>query len=545
MTRPGLRRPGTDLLPAAILAVAIAGACLWVLLLGRGSSFWSDDWAFIVFRQGHDPDVFLRAFNGHFAAVPIALYKLLLQAFGLGHHWPYRAAVLGLHAAGVVLVWLYLRERVGPWAALAPALVLLAFGPAAELLVYPVNVGFQLAIVCGVGALLLLDGGPGRRRAAAACALLTVGIASSSVAVPFLLVAASSVLAPEARRTRWWVVAVPATVYAAWTLAYGTSELVWSNADIVWAYGMDGLARTTGALAALGPEWGRTLVVAAAALVLWAIARAPRAPTRLIGLALGLLAFWALTGLARAQLGVPGSERFLYPSAVLLVLVLGEALSGRRVPRRLAPALAVVVAAVVYANGTALHDQTLAIRDIGANVAGGVAAVVAEPGSTPDAFRPPLPLYGANAGQLRTAVRLYGAPPSNSAPGRQSFDDVLRAAAAPLLRAAPPGGRLAPPAATAGPGTTLTPRRGCLVAAPGAAGALVLAELPRGGLLVRAGAAPVEVRTRRLATGFGAVDVRVAAGAARLLGPLPASGPPPWNTRLTSTAGFTVCAAAG
>lgn len=542
MTRPGVRWAGTDRLPAAILALAIAGLCLWVMALGRGSSFWSDDWAFIVFRQGHEPDVFLRAFNGHFAAVPVALYKLLLQVFGLGHHWPYRAVVLALHATGVALTWMYLRARIGAWAALAPALVLLAFGAAAELLVYPVNIGFQLAIACGLGALLLLDGGPGRRRAVAACALLTVGIASSSVAVPFLLVVACSVLAPDARRTRWWVVAVPAAVYALWTLAYGTGELVWSNGDIVWSYGADGLARTAGALVALGPDWGRTLVVASAALVLWTIARAPRPPIRLIGLALGLLAFWALTGLARAQLGVAGSERFLYPSAVLVVLMLGEALAGRRLPTRLAPALAVAVGLVVYSNGTALHNGTLAIRDIGAGVAGGVAAVVAEPVATADGFRPPLPLYGATAGQLRAAVRRYGAPPSDSAPGRQAFDDVLRAAAAPLARSAPARPGADAPAAAAAAGTTLTRRGGCLLAAPGPAGALVLADLPAAGLVIRAGAGAVEFRTRRHATGFGAPDGQVPAGASRLLGPLAATGAPPWRARLSSTAGFAVCA---
>ena len=420
--------------------------------------------------------------------------------------------MLGLHITGVVLAWVYLRRRIGAWAALAPALVLLVFGPATELLVYPVNVGFQLAIVCGIGALLLLDGAPGRRSALGACALLTVGVASSSVSIAFLIVAACTVLGPATRRSQWWVVGVPAAVYLIWTAAYGADELHWSNAKIAWQYSVEGLARTAGSLVALGPDWGRPLALGAAALVLWTIARAPRPPLRVIGLALGLVVFWALTAMARAQLGVPGSERFLYPSAVLLALLLGETLAATALPRRLAPVLAAVVVAVIVANGAQLHDQTLAIRDMGAAVSGGVAAVRLEPAATPDGFHPPVLVYGGTAGQLRNAVRLYGSlfpAPTEieraSLPARRSADDTLRAASAPLLRAAAPG------AATA---------RGCVDEGAGQADV----DLPAGGLLVRPGVAPVEVRTRRFAPKFGAADGTVAVGATQRLVAAPGDG---------------------
>src|SRR4051794_10801201 len=145
------------------------------------------------------------------------------------HYWPYRVMVLIVHVVALTLVYLYTSRRLGGWMALVLVALLVIYGAAVELYVYPVNVGFQLAIATGVGALLLLDEPTTRRRAVAATALLTVGIASSTVALPFVLAAIVDVARRPQRRALWWVPAVPVAVYLLWSVKYGDGQLVWKN----------------------------------------------------------------------------------------------------------------------------------------------------------------------------------------------------------------------------------------------------------------------------------------------------------------------------
>src|SRR2546426_3183670 len=74
----GLQRhlPETRLAVAA-LAVAMAAAAGGLWWLGRGTTFFFDEWNFVTLRSRGGLDTLLQSHNGHLYAVPAVLYRLL------------------------------------------------------------------------------------------------------------------------------------------------------------------------------------------------------------------------------------------------------------------------------------------------------------------------------------------------------------------------------------------------------------------------------------------------------------------------------------
>ena len=96
-----------------LLAVFTLAACLWMAYFARAITFWSDDWAFIVFRREWDASALLSHHNGHLVAVHALVYKIFFEVFGLTSIWPYKGLVLGMHLVVVGLIYLYAARRVG------------------------------------------------------------------------------------------------------------------------------------------------------------------------------------------------------------------------------------------------------------------------------------------------------------------------------------------------------------------------------------------------------------------------------------------------
>lgn len=530
-------------LPTLLLGVLLLAGAAWILYIARDAQFWSDDFAFVIFRQGHAPHVLLGSFNGHFALFPIVSYKILLALFGMHHYWPYRVVVLIVHLVALVMVYAYTRRRVGDWAALAAVALLIIYGAAVELYVYPVNLGFQLAIATGLGALLLLDEPTTRRRAVFATVLLTIGIASSTVALPFALATIVDVARRAERRALWWVPAIPLGVYVLWSLKYGDGQLIWKNTGQVWGYTMIGIARSTGGLFALDENWGRAIGAVLLGVILWRASKLDR----LVALVAGLFGFWALTAMARAQLGTEGAERFLYPSAVLLVVIMAETARGVRLPLRLAVVAPLAVVGIVVANGFSSFNSADAISGIGQTTSGGLRALALAAPDTTSTVVPSLPYYGANAKQLAAAVRKFGAPggspsslPSASGDAQVGADTMLRAIATPP-GAPSPDARAGVPGPLRGAGMVARSRGGCLIVTPTGTTTLQL-QMPATGLTVRNdGTAPVTVTTRRFAGFGGSPDVTVAPGAATQLHLTTAPGTAPWIASVGASAPFRLC----
>ena len=333
VTRETAARPRRRSLPAgagwiafgALALVAFAG----LLYLGRSTTFYFDEWDWVQGRRAWNAAALLEPHNEHLSLVPVLVFKLLFSTVGTDSYVPFRVAGLLLHCGVAALLFAYTRTRVGELLALGAAAVVLFLGTAWPDVLWPFQIGFLSSLAAGIGALLALDR-EDRRGDVIAAVLLGVALASSSLGLPLLAALALEVLGRPDRRSRWWIVAAPAALYAVWYLAYGgegtaTSDNLFGSPGYV----ADAAAGAAGALFSLDMDWGRPLAVVGVVALLVSLHRRGTASWRLLALIAAPLAFWGLTALARGQLGEPAAPRYLYPGVVFLLLIAAEAVHRR------------------------------------------------------------------------------------------------------------------------------------------------------------------------------------------------------------------------
>jgi hypothetical protein len=331
-----------------------------LLRLQRGLTFFVDEWQLLVERRRWDVDTFLTPLYEHLFLVPIAVFKLLMLATGIGPHWVFGLPLIALHMVCVGLVYQLARPRLGPWFALAPAALILFLGSATDDLLLPIQVSFLGSVAAGLGMLLMLDGAATRRRDTAACILLALSLASSSVGFAFAAVGVVEVLRRPGRPGRVWVVGVPIVLYAAWFVVYGPRGLqqggdLRGNVPFVPAHVADAAAAVFGAVSGLDLSWGRILAVLGVLFVIRKVLSGEQLSSRLVGLLLAALVFWTLGGLARGHQHDPEASRYLYPGAVFVVLCGVELLRSAKLGRRWAALLAVGVAFAAVGNANTLR----------------------------------------------------------------------------------------------------------------------------------------------------------------------------------------------
>ncbi len=314
---------------AAVVAAAVVAAAV-ILWLARSYTFYFDEWEFILGAPAWSAASLLQPHNEHPVILSRLLYAALLSTFGLRTYMPYMAALLGLHVLNVVLVFELLRRRAGELVAAAGAALLVAIGAGWENLLWAFQVTFVGSVTCGLGALVLLDRGPGARRAAIAALLVALSVSFSGIGLCFgVAVAARLLLEPRRRADAAWLVPVAIAV-AGWYAVYGRGATpvgtYAANLAALPAYAVWGLASSAGGLAGLAGA--PAIAVLAGALIAIAAAWRARPPDALaLGVAAGLLGFYALTGLTRAQLGYAqsGAGRYVYVGAVFWVILLADA----------------------------------------------------------------------------------------------------------------------------------------------------------------------------------------------------------------------------
>ena len=139
------------------LVVALAIGLPLLLWLGRGMTFFSDEWAFIQTRSLGDPGTWLTPHNEHWTTLPVIVYRLLVETVGLRTYVPYLAVVVALHGVVVTLAFIAIRRSGGPLASVAVAILLLLYGSGFENLYWGFQTGFVGATAAGIAALLALD----------------------------------------------------------------------------------------------------------------------------------------------------------------------------------------------------------------------------------------------------------------------------------------------------------------------------------------------------------------------------------------------------
>lgn len=317
------RRTRCDWLGLGVFCAAAVCTLVWLMILGRGLTFFFDEWDFInaAATTGYWHNV-LQPHNGHPSMVPFSVYEVLLRTAGLGHYWPYQLVLALLDVGCGWLIFALLRRKIHPLAAAAAAAVLMLLGPAWQDLLWPFQIGFLGSVAGGLGALTLLDRNT-RRSDVGACTCLVLAAASSGVALPFLAGVVVELAWHRRSWSRLWVPTVPIGLFLVWyeTLGKSSSSSV-SPSALVHSVASD-TATTLGALVGRGGTAGDVLSEVFAALIVVAVVRSPGQAARLAMGASGLLTFWLLTLLTRG-VSQDGASRYLYPAAALVLITAGE-----------------------------------------------------------------------------------------------------------------------------------------------------------------------------------------------------------------------------
>jgi hypothetical protein len=345
----------------ACLAVAVAVSGVVLLGLDRQLTFYADDWVLLVKRQGSGLDYFLHPFHEQLVIGPAVVFKLLQSTFGMDSAMPFYVTSISLFLLSAVLLFVYVRRRVGDWLALAAAILILFLGAAFEDLFFAFQVGFFASVAAGMGMLIALDreDGWGDR---VACALLVVSLAFSSLGIAFAAGAlADLAFGRRSRAGRAYVGLLPLALYAAWWLGWGHDaqhHLSFDNVLGTPKFAFDSAAAGVTSLLGLatgdGSEpdqpnliWGRILLIPILAGVVVKTAR-DREVSRGVAIALAIgLTFWITAGLDRVDYRFPTSSRYQYPSAVFLLLIGSELARGVRIPRPAYGVIALFVAAAL------------------------------------------------------------------------------------------------------------------------------------------------------------------------------------------------------
>jgi hypothetical protein len=535
-----------------------------LLYLGRGLTFFFDEWDYVTHDFGGGVHSLLVAHNGHMSVFPVAVYKLLFHVVGLNHYAVFRSALIALHliCAGLVFV-LVARRQSRAFALLATALILF-LGAAWEDLLWAFQIDYMLSIAGGLAAWALLERRDGWGDVGATLALI-VSIGSSGLGIPVLGgVIIELAWAREWRRDRrrGLVVLVPALIYILWYAKYGEDEITRNGLINSPGFAEDIAAAAFGGIAGRGLDWGRPIALLGFLAVVWRLARPRPVPARLAGLLATALFLWLLTAAARGSIASPETARYIYLGAVVIVLAAAELLRGVVFSARALAVGAIVVAIFAVTGLTALRSGADGLRTTATTVTAELGALELASGRAPVTYQPdPRLAPQILAGPYLHTVHAIGSSPADSparltkaAPGaRAAADTVLLALDAPALTPAGGVGAGSPettqaraPTVESANSATTTRRRGCVLVAPlhGSAATVALALPSVRARITSRGTGAVSVAVRRFGDQFVPLASTVVAhGEATLSLPPDSARAVPWRLQLSSSSALTVCAA--
>lgn len=527
----------------------LSGALL--LYMGRGLSFFYDDWDWVLHDYGGGLHTLLVAHVGNISVFPVAVYKVLFHVVGLNHYAVFRSVVIVLHLVSGGLVFVLAARRVPRVPALLASALILFLGAAWEDLIWAFQVGYMLSITGGLATWVLLER-EGSRNELAAMLCLLVAAGSSSLGIP-LLIGVAVELAWQRRWRSGWIVVIPALLYGIWYLTNGESEITTNSLINAPGFAADLAAAAFGGLVGRGLEWGRPLALAGLIIVVSRLMRPRPVSARLAGLLATGLSLWAVTAAARSTISQPETSRYIYLGAVVIVLVGVELLRDVTITPR-AIALATVIVGVCVVTGlTVLHAGSGSRRASSTTVTAELGALELAAAYVPPEYRPdPVLAPQVVAGPYLHTVRAIGSSPADTPAQIIAADSAVRTLVDEDLIRLEHG--------SLGPASSATkvsgsypllanvmgsqPARGPVCWSTTAVGPNTYTEflLPWRGLLIRATAQAVGVAVRRFSAPLGGVALGIvpAGQAAVVKFPVDASGRP-WFVRLSSGAPAEVC----
>jgi hypothetical protein len=535
-----------------VLAALLLADGALLLYMGRGLTFFYDDWNYVTEDYGGGLHSLLRAHNGHMSVFPVAVYKILFHLVGLDHYWIFRLVLILLHLSCVALLFVLASRRLGRAPALLAAALILFLGVAWEDLLWAFQISFVLSIAGGLAAWVLLER---RDRVGDIGAMLAVAVAlgSSGLGIPVIIgVAVELGMRREWRRS--FIVVVPALVYLLWYLHYGEDELTRNGLINSPGFAEDMAAAAFGGVFGRTLDWGRPIAAICFLGLLHQLAYA-RISARLVGLLATGVSLWLLTAAARSTISAPETSRYVYLGAVVVILAGAEMLQGFVVRPRVVGLASVVVAIAAITGLTALHDGAVGLRTTSASVAADLGALELAGSRAPANFQPaPQLAPQILAGPYLHTVRAIGSSPADTPakiaaadPGsRASADAILVALDTPTLVAAAhlKSSSLAPVPVV---GTIISGKQvrqaGCidLTPLPGTTIAGTL-ELPPGGVTIQdRGAGSGSAALRRFGESYIPLATQVPPRSTVALTIPSDAAQTPWELQLTSSSALSVC----
>lgn len=338
MSAVPIERPRPDRADV-VVGLATVAAVAVLTWLGRGLTFFADEWAVIEDRP-IGLDTFFRPFNEHWLGFTTLVHRAMVETIGLGTYVPYLALLHLLHVIVALLVYaIALRLTLAPVAA-GIAVVVLFFGSGFENLFWGMQIGFLGSIALGLGALLLVDGVADRRRAIVAGTLLVVAVATSGYGLFMLGLVGLDLLLDRRRRRFVPVVLVPAAVWLTWYVALGRTGVA-THGDpftleqvlTIPGFIARGAGAAFGGATGVGPLLG---IAVAGGVAAWLAAQAVRrrpVPIRAVAALGAIVAMYGLLALVRSQLEeVDATQytRYTYLSGLFALIALA-AIVGRPV----------------------------------------------------------------------------------------------------------------------------------------------------------------------------------------------------------------------
>jgi hypothetical protein len=514
--------------------------------------WWRDEWLFVLHRQGWSPGTFLNPFVEQLLAIPVLIYKVSVEIFGLDSALPVQLVAIALFILSVVMLFLYGRRRMGEWLALASVLPILFLGPSWDDLLFAFQLALFGSVACGIGAFLALDR-EDRTGDLVAMALLILSLFFFDLGVPFVAGATVMIAFSPDRWRRSYVVLVPTALWLLWYAGWGHTAdtfVSFHNFTGTPKYVLDGLASSIATLLGLGSvnffapqsplDWGRPLLVLAVAAAAWRLYRLRRISPQLAGVSVTLLGFWFLSGLNTNPLAPATVGRYQYLGIVLLVLVGAELLRGVALTRLTTGIVVFIGAAAALSNAPELNDAAKGIAGLAQQERGGLAALElardhVDPGFTLTEQNSDVNyLLLVDARSYLDAVDAHGSPgytptelETASEPARVAADKVFGAAL----------------------GVGLQPAKG--VRARACPGARTVASpttigVPSTGLLLTARGPGAQANLRRYASeSFPVALGALPDGQPELLRIPTDRSPRSWTLELSGAGGVTVCPKAG
>jgi hypothetical protein len=355
--------------PLLLLGLVLVAAAALLLFLDSRLTFFQDTWEFLMNRRSFSVDSILEPHNEHIVVIPVLIQQLLLVLFGMTSAMPEYVLLTVALLITAVLLFVYVRRRLGPWPALMAATLLLFVGPAWQDLLWPFEIGFVGSVLFGIAMLLALER-EDRRGDIWACFFLFVSIAFNSLGIAFAAAAAVEFLQQRRARgsSRVWVVGVPLALFAAWYLGWGhdaESHLSLRNVLAAPRFVLESLAASVESLLGLSsspivgvgrPDWGQALLVGLVGLLAVGQWRKPGFYVRLWPAAAAAVTYWLLTALNYIPGREPTTSRYLYASAALFLLVAANLLKDVRFGRRALLIAGAVTVAAVMSNLVQLKD---------------------------------------------------------------------------------------------------------------------------------------------------------------------------------------------